>query len=374
MIKKHVKILSSAFAAFIALCFIVPLFTSARAENMMVPNYTSHAGVQYHLSGPGQMTVELDLLGTHTITLTDSEPVTVEWNYNVPAQAIGYYPDSFQQGAVTFSRDVSIIISNSLVLQYSREAFESGQQFLTGELTQHISTYEHLASAGPITVEYNFDQVELVVSVLVAGNFESINNGSMEIYFDVTSDTIIDQFGTAANSYMSTAYSQLELVSSYAQEIGISPDFLIALIPDPVVVLSVIEEIIEEAEIPEEDVEEAVQEIIAVSEDVQEQIEEIIPIPQEPGAVASAVAVGLAGAAAAGASGAAGASSGISGIANAASGAMSAAAQQIVSSSAAATGGITISFIKDVLTGLRDMFMDEGRAHASGKVTENLKK
>ena len=391
MIKRYAKKSSAVLLVLIMLCYAFPFIAAADEGEGIEPSFISDAGIKYHLEGPGTMVVELDLLGEHTITLTDGEEGTVEWNCDVPPSVIGSYPESFTYGPATYSRTIYIVITNNLVMHYSREAFEAGEQFLTGVLTQHIVAYERLSSSWPAPVSYNFDQVELVISELKAGNFECIAEGSLPISFSVTSDTIVNSFNPTDLTFLNTRYNELELISDYAQEIGISPDFIISIIEDPVIIEEVFEELIEQileatpppSATPEEMVE-AVEEVQTQAEEI---IEEYLPVESSPaaaaaGAVASALAVGLAGAAAAvvsgASSGAAGAAaSGAGGVSNALSGTaagISQAAQTIAQSSAAASGSIAFTFIKDILTGLRDMLMDEGRSQASGWVTENLKK
>jgi len=275
-----------------------------------------------------------------------------------------------------------MVVTNELIINYSRAAYESGQQFLTGELTQHIIAYETLAATFPIPTEYTFDQVEVVVSQLSAGNFESVEEGSMQVSFPVTSRQIVNNLSNSpVPSYLAENYRYIEIVSEHLQNINLPPDFVAMIIEQ-------IENIPTElpTELPTQLPEElpqvtpmvtiepvmgiAATETIEQAEDI---IEETIPDPSTVEVVASAVSVAIAVGAAGSIASAASGGASVAGAASASAG-LQQVSQIAATAATAGSGNFVISFLKDVITGLRDMFMDESRAHASGKMRKNLKK
>ena len=84
MIKRYTKILSVMFLVLLMSCFVMPLFSTAHADSALLPNFISEDGILYHMEGPDTVVLDLDILGEHTITLTDGEAITLDWDYNVP--------------------------------------------------------------------------------------------------------------------------------------------------------------------------------------------------------------------------------------------------------------------------------------------------
>lgn len=341
---------------------IMPLMLFAYADEMPEPNFES-AGISYYLSGPESMVITLDILGEQTITLIDGEEMKVEWSYSVPREDIGSYIRNFTIGPIDYTRRVSVYIASTLDLTYDRQAFEQGQQFLTGNLTQIITAYEYIAIIFP-PEQFTFSQAEVVISELAAGNFESIENGNMQITFPVSSREMTDSLNPIFKSYLEDNYQNLELVSTYAQGIEIPPDFITMIIElitamptnmptdmptivPTVTLMPIVEDVVPEIidEIPPEN---------------------SIPKPKTAevivGAVSSAVLLGvLSSAASTGASSAVAATAGLQQT-----------GQNILST--ASVGHAVVSFLRDIVAGLRDMMVDEGRAHTSGKVRETIEK
>lgn len=353
--------------SFLIVCLVI--MVCANAGDELQPNFELE-GVQYHLSAPDAITINLDILGQQEITLTDGEQTTIEWNYNVPQESLGTYAHEFEYYGDTMERTISVIITNELTMTYSREAYLSGQQFLTGELRQHIIVYEILAIIFPVYEPYTYDQVELVVSQLQAGNFASIENGSIAVSFPEPVRKIVNSLNSGLEpSYIAENYSKIQLVSEHVQTIALSPEFIAVIIEAikniPTVMPTLLPTNLPAATpmvtlYPESTAIPEVENIITQTEAAQRNISNPSSVEVVVSAVSAAVAVTAAGAASASA-GAAGASAGLQ--------------QSIqVAASAGGAGSAAISFIKDIITGLRDMFMDEGRAHASGKMSENLKK
>lgn len=228
-LKRYLSRITLIMILLIFLCSFAYAITDSTPE----PNFEQD-GVSYYLSGPNTLTIEIDVLGTHQITLEDRVTSTIEWEYNVPLETIGYFNDTITYMGAEFSRNVDIIVTNELIITYSRAAYENGQQFLTGELKQHIVSYESLLSTFPIPIEYSFDQVELVISQLQAGNFESVNEGSMQISFLLSSRQIVNSLSNEpVPSYLAESYQNIQIVSEYIQNINLSPD-LIAMIVEQV--------------------------------------------------------------------------------------------------------------------------------------------
>lgn len=351
------------------LCVFAFSFAAVYADNELEPNFQQN-GVNFYLSAPDTLTIEMEILGTHNITLHDGIATTVEWEYDVPPETLVEFSSSVSYLGATFGRSIDIVVLSQLVLTYSRPAFESGQQFLTGELIQQITARESLVSTFPVYTQYTFEQVENVVSQMQSDNFESINEGSMQISFPLPISEFTQELENGnAPSYLAEHYEDIELITEYVQDIELSPDFI-------VMIIQLIEDLPTEMpeEIPTVTLEPTIQaEVEEFVEQAEVIIEETIPLPSTTevvvSALSAAVAAGAAGAAASVASGAAGASGGVGG-------ASVAGLQQVAQAVATAggVGGAALSFLKDIVTGLRDMFMDEGRAHASGKMRENLNK
>ena len=391
------KLFARLSLLFISICLVLPCTSPAFAEPAPEPNFTED-GVKYYLSAPDTLEIELSLYGEHSLTLKDGETVTIEWKTEVPQESLAAYNETVSTynnilvntpvpavtpmppytwplsnpiattQTINFNRQMTVTTLNTLVIAYSKEAYLAGQQFLTGELIQTITAAERITSSHIVPIAYEYGLTEEVIQELSAGNFQSITpQNTMGISFPVVSQEVINRVIPNPEPPIPTRldemYAQLNLVAEHLQTIQLPPE-LLALIPEEIVpsntatIITETEELITETEQIATEVEE-----LSKSEGLAE-----IPTPNTPqivaAAIASAMLAGVAGSIAAGSSGA---------VSTASSGLQSA-AHGLMQGAATGAGHMAISFLKDLINGLRDMFVDEGRAHASGKVTRNLNK